>query len=106
MATRNLLPYWLRRPHERNIREDASESAEGFSDPGNVVLDMAVHALRLWQYCEAYRAEKVMKQSIHEYGSRANKSSVGPVNLRGNIVEAMANLQGQPQEGWWTGGRL
>ena len=89
MAVRGLLPYWLKHPRPRNIRNDASESAEGFSDPGNFVLDMVAHALRLWKYCDTNKTERVMKQSIHEYGSRANKSSVGPVNLRGNIVEAM-----------------
>ena len=94
MAVRGLLPYWLQHPQDRNIRNDASESAEGFSDPGNFVLDMVVHALRLRQYCEASRAEAVMKQGIHEYGHRANKSAKGLVNLRGNIVEAMTkNLQ-------------
>ena len=89
MAKRGCLPRWLRRPHDKNIREDASEGAEGFSDPGNFVLDVLVHALRMWQYCEASRVQAVIKQSIHEYGHPANKSSSGPVNLRGNIVEAM-----------------
>jgi len=89
MAKRGCLPKWLLRPHDRNIRADASDAAEGFSDPGNFVLDVLVHALRLWQYCEASKMDRVIKQSIHEYGHRANKSSAGPVNLRGNIVEAM-----------------
>lgn len=94
MAKRNILPYWLKRPHDRNIREDASEGAEGFSDPGNYILDQLVHCWRLWHYCEGSRADMVIKQSIHEYGHRANQSSKGPVNLRGNIVEAMTkNLQ-------------
>ena len=94
MARRNRLPYWLLRPHDRNIRDDAQDSATGSVDPGNYVLDMVVHALRLWQYAEAGRTMLVLKQSIKEYGERGNKSSKGPVNLRGNIVEAMQkNLQ-------------
>ena len=94
MARRNMVPYWLRRPHDRNIRDDAGKSADGSTDPGNYILDMVVHSLRLWQYCEAGRIDRVMKQSIAEYGENANKSSHGPVNLRGNIVEAMQrNLQ-------------
>ena len=95
MSKRGCLPYWLKRPHDRNIRDDASESADGFSDPGNYDLDVFVHALRLWRYVEGgHRVSLVMKQSIAEYGSNANKSAHGPVNLRGNIVEAMTkNLQ-------------
>ena len=94
MAKKNWLPYWLRRPHDRNIRTDAGESAKGFSDPGNYVLDVMVHALRLWNYTEASRADMVRRQTVHEYGSRANMSAHGPVNLRGNIIEAMTkNLQ-------------
>jgi hypothetical protein len=89
MAKRGCLPRWLRKPHDKNIREDAAEGAEGFSDPGNFVLDVVVHALRLWQYCDSSKVPAVIRQSIHEYGHRANRSSSGPVNLRGNIVEAM-----------------
>ena len=89
MVKKGWCPYWLRFPHERNIRDDASASADGSTDPGNYVLDVVVHALRLWQYSESSRIPRVMKQSIVEYGERANKSSHGPVNLRGNIVEAM-----------------
>ena len=94
MSKRRCLPYWLRRPHERNIRDDASASADGSTDPGNYILDVVVHALRLWNYCEPSKVNIVIAQSIHEYGARANKSAKGPVNLRGNIVEAMQrNLQ-------------
>ena len=94
MAKRGMLPYWLKRPHDRNIREDASEGAEGFSDPGNYILDQLVHCWRLWHYYEASRSDMVIRQSVHEYGHKSNMSSKGPVNLRGNIVEAMTkNLQ-------------
>ena len=89
MAKKGCLPYWLKRPSDRNIRNDAAEAADGFSDPGNYDLDIVVHCLRLWRYCEGSRANMVMKQSISEYGSAGNKSAKGPVNLRGNIVEAM-----------------
>ena len=94
MAKRSMLPYWLRRPADRNIRDDAHEAAAGFSDPGNYTLDIMVHALRLWRYCEASRVDLVIRQPLDEYGARSNKSAHGPVNLRGNIIEAMSkNLQ-------------
>ena len=56
MAMKNWLPYWLKHPHDRNIRDDASASADGSTDPGNYVLDVVVHALRLWQYSESSRS--------------------------------------------------
>ena len=59
------------------------------TDPGKYDLDAFVHAMRLWQYWEASRADLVMQQPIAEYGRRSNKSAKGPVNLRGNIIEAM-----------------
>ena len=94
MEQRGELPYWLMHPNDRHIRDDAAAAADGFTDPGNMVLDTLVHALRLWQYCDASKASLVVRQSGHEYGHRANRSSAGPVNLRGNIVEAMSrNLQ-------------
>ena len=50
MDKKNCLPLWLKRPSDRNIRGDASEGADGFTDPGNYTLDVFVHAMRLWQY--------------------------------------------------------
>ena len=116
MRKRKKLPRWLEHPSDRNIRNDASDAADGFTDPGNLVLDVLVHALRLWHYCDASKASMVIRQSPHEYGHRGNRSSVGPVNLRGNIVEAMSrDLQRNaswvprswkkeydPYKYWWT----
>lgn len=100
MSFKRQIPHWLHRPHDRYIRNDASEAAAGFSDPGNYTLDVIVHALRLWNYCEASRAERVIYQPISEYGASANKSAKGPVNLRGNIIEAMTKcLQKTGSEG-------
>ena len=89
LAQRGILPRLLTTPHDRNIRKDACDAAAGFPDPGNEVLDMLVHALRLWKYVTASKVELVIRQSTHEYGAGRNRSSIGPVNFRGNIVEAM-----------------
>ena len=89
LAQRGILPKWLTTPHDRNIRKDACDAADGFPDPGNEVLDVLVHALRLWKYVTASKVELVIRQSTHEYGAGRNRSSIGPVNFRGNIVEAM-----------------
>ena len=94
MQRKRWIPYWLYKPSDHHIRKDAAESAAGFDDPGNYVLDVVVHALRLWNYCEPSRLHLVIQQPICDYGGRANRSAKGPVNLRGNIIEAMTkNLQ-------------
>ena len=47
-----------------------------------------------WEHVEASKAEMVRRQAIHAHGIRANMSAHGPVNLRGNIIEAITtNLQ-------------
>ena len=91
LAQRGILPKWLTSPHDRHIRQDACDAADGFPDPGNEVLDVLVHALRLWKYVTASKVELVIRQSTHEYGACRNRSSIGPVNLIGNIVEAMTH---------------
>ena len=44
--------------------------------------------MRLWRFTDVIGMDPVFRQPQQEYGHRANKSSKGPVNLRGNIVEA------------------
>jgi len=94
MSRRAFLPKWLLEPHDRNIRMDASQAADGFIDPGNLILDVFVHIFRLWRFPLDRYKQQVLRQPIAEYGASANKSAKGPVNLRGNIVEAISrNLQ-------------
>ena len=109
LAQRGILPKWLTSPHDRHIRQDACDAADGFPDPGNEVLDVLVHALRLWKYVTASKVELVIRQSTHEYGASRNRSSIGPVNFRGNIVEAMtkqlqeAGAEPTTRRGnWWS----
>ena len=92
MHQRGMSPRWLVEPHDRFIREDAGASADGFVDPGNFHLDTFVHIFRLWRFASEPFQASVMRQPIAEYGSRANKSAKGPVNLRGNIVEAISKV--------------
>ena len=90
LARRGWLPHWLRHPRDKWIREDAGESATGFVDPGNFTLDLFVHVMRLWRYIDVIGMDPAIRQPQREYGHQTNKSSRGPVNLRGNIVEASA----------------
>ncbi len=85
---RGWLPKSMTNPGDRHIRTLAGQSADNFQDPGNLRLDELVHVGRLWRFVDATRRDMVMRTPAGDYGSARNKSSVGPVNLRGNIVEA------------------
>ena len=86
------LPVAMTQPGDKHIREDAGKAADGFDDPGNLELDIVVNVLRLWKFVSGFKVEAVRRIAPGEYGSRGNKSSKGPVNLRGNIIEA-ASIQ-------------
>ena len=90
MKKRGELPYCLVHPNDQHISDDAATAADGFTDPEEKVLDTLVHALRLWRYCDASKASRVVCQSGNEYSHRASCSSTGPMKLRGNIVQAMS----------------
>ena len=89
LQRRHKLPRNLTHPHDRYIRTDAGIAAEGFSDPGNLALDDVVHVLVLWKYVSPTHLSAVLRISPAEYGQGRNKSAVGSVNLRGNIIEAL-----------------
>ena len=83
------IPACLYRPSDRAIRPEASmhKMAE---DPGNMAYEMLVNILRLWDFVAFQGPRETMERvSQYEYGHRANKSGRGPVNLRGNVVEAL-----------------
>ncbi len=83
-------PKHLEHPHDRHIRADAAEAAVGFTDPGNLVLDDVVHILRLFRYVSNFKYDQLMRVAPNPYGAAgSNKSAKGPVNFRGNIVEAL-----------------
>ena len=88
LMSRNWLPRQLRCPHDRYIRVHAT-GAEGDPDPGNGMYDIIVNMMRLWQAVDENHWEQVVKVAGKEYGERGNKSSAGPVNLRGNMIEAL-----------------
>ena len=92
MHQRGRSPRWLVEPHDRHIREDAGESADGFVDQVNSHLDTLMHIFRLWRFASERFQASDMQQPINEYAGRAHKSAKGPVNLRGNIVEAISKV--------------
>jgi hypothetical protein len=92
LNARGHLPMAMTQPGDKHIRADAGAAADGFDDPGNLQLDILVNVLRLWKFVSGLKVDQVRRIGAGEYGSRGNKSSKGPVNLRGNIIEA-ASIQ-------------
>ena len=88
LQSRGWLPLDCIYPHDWYIRARAL-GADGELDPGNLEYDVFVHLLRMWTAVDVNHASKVTRIATSEYGAANNKSSAGPVNLRGNIVEAM-----------------
>jgi len=90
LHSQNWTPRNMTNPHDRYIRESAgTEISPAFSDPGNDVYCLIYHILRLDRYLNETAVLKVIKTPATEYGTGRNKSSVGVVNLRGNIIEAI-----------------
>ena len=94
LNARGFLPMAMTQPGDKHIRQDAGVAADGFDNHGNLTLDIVVNVLRLWKFTSALKVEQVRRIAPGEYGTRGNKSSKGPVNLRGNIIEA-ATIQVQ-----------
>ena len=95
-------PKELTRPSDKHIRCKAGEDISPlFSDPGNLQYDVLYHILRLDRFLDQTAVHRVIKVSATEYGSGRNKSAVGAVNLRGNIIEAiLRELQVNSTESW------
>ena len=109
LAEKGWTPRNLHMPHDKFIRDAANQVDEHIGDPGNLCFDVTIHVLRLWRYIGETRLQKVMRVAPQEYGTRGNKSSKGPVNLRGNIIESLiSDLQKmaveRPPKGWHQGG--
>lgn len=108
LAEKGWTPHNLHMPHDRFIRDAANQVDEHIGDPGNLCFEVAIHVLRLWRYIGETRVQKVMRIAPQAYGTRGNKSSKGPVNLRGNIIESLiSDLQkmavDKPPKGWPRG---
>ena len=90
LARRDLASVHLTNPRDRAIRAEATAHPL-FQDPGNVVLDTMYHALRLWDFVREPAQSQVRRVATKEYGTGPNKSAAGPVNFRGNQIEALAS---------------
>ena len=88
MMAKGWLPQDCRCPHDKFIRLRAT-GGQGDKDPGNQDYDVVVNLLRIWRAVDVHHYEQVVKVAAAAYGENGNKSSHGPVNLRGNIVESV-----------------
>ena len=90
LQSKGWMPRNVTNPKDRYIRDAASTSCSPFYvDPGNLTWDIIYHVLRLDSYVTVAHADPILRTAPGEYGSSRNRSSVGPVNLRGNVLEAV-----------------
>ena len=62
---------------------------EFYNDPGNVNLDLTFYVLHLWDFMTPMALQDILKLSWRDYGTRGEKSSEGPINFRGNVLEGL-----------------
>ena len=104
MHSSSMVPRHLWFPHDKGIRNAASEAALGQEDPGNLVWEDVVAILRLSRYVCPTRREQIKRVTPTDYGVGTNMSAKGTINLRGNIVEAMCHdfqARASAEDGGW-----
>ena len=89
LEQRREIPRFLSAPTDRKIRDHANLAPDFYQDPGNKNLDLTFYVLSLWEFMTPMVLPEVLKISWKEYGSRGEKSSDGPMNFRGNVLEAL-----------------
>ena len=89
LEQRREIPRFLAAPTDRKIRDHANLAPDFYQDPGNKNLDLTFYVLSLWEFMTPMVLPEVLKLSWKEYGSRGEKSSDGPMNFRGNVLEAL-----------------
>ena len=89
LETRRKLPRFFAEPTDFKIRGHANLAPDFYDDPGNVNLDLTFYVLCLWEFMTPMSLENILKLSWKEYGTRGEKSSKGPMNFRGNVLEAL-----------------
>ena len=67
----------------------ADLAPEFYHDPGNVNLDLTFYLMCLWEFMTPNALQDILKLNWRDYGSKGNKSSHGPMNFRGNVLEAL-----------------
>ena len=89
LERRGQIPRFLAAPNDRKIRQHANMAPEFYNDPGNVNLDLTFYVLHLWDFMTPMALQDILKLSWRDYGTRGEKSSEGPINFRGNVLEGL-----------------
>ena len=84
-----LLPWFITGPTDTQIRDYANRAPNRFKDPGNVFLDRTFYILGMWKFMREFSTLDILAVPYREYGGKGNKSSQGPMNFRGNVLEAL-----------------
>ena len=91
MASKRFLPAWMVMPRDQSLRREANKLSDEFHDPGNSLFESLFHAAGLHQLLtwsvDHYQA--MMHLPNAPYSDKTNKSSRGPTNRRGNLIEGI-----------------
>ena len=86
------IPENLRWPRDKSLRSTAAN--EGYVDYGNMVWEAMFWSGRFYKFFGHSDEHFVAMCACpnDQYGTPTNKSSHGPVNMRGNILESLLNF--------------
>ena len=89
IASKRFLPAWMVMPRDNKLRREANKLGEEMRDPGNPLFEALFHAAGLEQLfmCSIDHHQAMMHLPNAPYSDKTNKSSHGPVNRRGNLIE-------------------
>ena len=80
LETRRKVPRFLAAPTDAKIRLHANLAPEFY---------VTFYLLCLWEFMTPIFLQDILKLSWKDYGARGEKSSKGPMNFRGNVLEAL-----------------
>jgi len=83
------IPRFLSAPTDQKIRQHANLAPDYYADPGNIKLDLTFFSVCFWEFVCPRDLQNILKLSWKDYGSQGEKSSQGPMNFRGNMLEAL-----------------
>ena len=98
------IPENLKWPRDKSLRSTAAH--DGYVDYGNMVWEAMFWSGRFYKFF-GHSVEHFVHMCAcpnDQYGTATNKSSHGPVNMRGNILESLLNFlyEGMQEERSWS----
>ena len=84
------LPDSLTSPDDKALR--ATSVDEGYEDYGNMVWEAMFWSCQFSKFCGKTNQDQLLACPNAPYGEKTNRSAVGPVNMRGNILETLLSF--------------